>query len=170
MNQQTRVFTVSEQTSHWGDEAAAKTEAARLPLQAFCIERSIALPSDFLTAYCPSFLCSSSDFLDMVIAGFKIKFESETLINIPLPEAPTVNIAALEHMGQARTAPLNTVVNVMVPGNTLSTFDEVAVWEDCCTDSLQRQLRDGWRILAICPQPDQRRPDYILGRNSNHET
>lgn len=26
------------------------------------------------------------------------------------------------------------------------------------------ELDAGWRILAVCPQPDQRRPDYILGR------
>lgn len=41
--------------------------------------------------------------------------------------------------------------------------DQVKVLEDCCTDSLQRRLEEGWRILAICPQPHQRRPDYILG-------
>ena len=25
-------------------------------------------------------------------------------------------------------------------------------------------ISEGWRILAICPQPNQRRPDYIMGR------
>lgn len=32
------------------------------------------------------------------------------------------------------------------------------------TDVLQEQIAKGWRIIAACPQPDQRRPDYILGR------
>ena len=35
---------------------------------------------------------------------------------------------------------------------------------DCCTENLQLLLNDGWRIIASCVQPDQRRPDYILGR------
>lgn len=37
---------------------------------------------------------------------------------------------------------------------------------DSCTDDLQGYLDEGWRILAVCPQPDSRRPDYILGRNN----
>jgi hypothetical protein len=41
-----------------------------------------------------------------------------------------------------------------------------ATWlEDACTEELQKYLDEGWRILAVCPQPDKRRPDYILGRN-----
>ena len=36
--------------------------------------------------------------------------------------------------------------------------------EDVCTDVLQQELNNGWRIIAICVQADQRRPDYILGR------
>lgn len=40
----------------------------------------------------------------------------------------------------------------------------VEVRTDYCTNALQRDLDDGWHILAICPQPGQCRPDYILGR------
>lgn len=58
----------------------------------------------------------------------------------------------------------NARVNVHVPNAALFAVDEVEVREDECTDELRRFLEDGWRILAICPQPDQRRPDYILGR------
>jgi hypothetical protein len=35
---------------------------------------------------------------------------------------------------------------------------------DACSDALQNELDNGWRIIAACPQPDQRRPDYSLGR------
>lgn len=35
---------------------------------------------------------------------------------------------------------------------------------DKCTQELQDILNQGWRIIAACVQPDQRRPDYILGR------
>lgn len=59
---------------------------------------------------------------------------------------------------------LNHRVNVHVPGNALLNITEVHYEVDCCTDNLRNLMEDGWRILAVCPQPDQRRPDYILGR------
>lgn len=40
----------------------------------------------------------------------------------------------------------------------------VTVIEDACTDALQGMLDDGWRILAVCPPKDSRRPSYVLGR------
>ena len=51
------------------------------------------------------------------------------------------------------------------PSNNLLSINQTMLLEDACTDSLQNYIADGWRILAIQPQPDQRRPDYILGRN-----
>lgn len=62
--------------------------------------------------------------------------------------------------GQTR---LNERVNVAVPDLGLLQMRRVAVRTDCCTEALQLDLDRGWRILAICPQPDQRRPDYVLG-------
>lgn len=58
----------------------------------------------------------------------------------------------------------NTIVQVHVPNGFLHTVNEVQVVEDSCTDTLQGELDRGWRILAVCPSIDQRRPDYILGR------
>ena len=55
------------------------------------------------------------------------------------------------------------LAQVHLPGNELLRIHEVQVQEDCCTDMLQQQLKAGWRIIAVCPQPS-RRPDYILGR------
>jgi hypothetical protein len=52
---------------------------------------------------------------------------------------------------------------VHLPGNEMLLIREVQVQEDCCTDMLQQQLTQGWRIIAVCPQPS-RRPDYILGK------
>jgi hypothetical protein len=59
---------------------------------------------------------------------------------------------------------INQRVNVAVPGIGLLQIREVRIEDDLCTEVLQNRLDDGWRILAICPQPDQRRPDYVLGR------
>lgn len=55
------------------------------------------------------------------------------------------------------------VHQVHLPGNELLRIHEVQVQEDCCTDHLQDLLKQGWRIIAVCPQAS-RRPDYILGR------
>lgn len=57
-----------------------------------------------------------------------------------------------------------TTVNVTLPGYELPLYTHVDWREDCCTQEIQDLLKDGWRILAILPQPNQRRPDYILGR------
>ena len=57
----------------------------------------------------------------------------------------------------------NKKVNVHVPGNALLEMERVHYETDCCTDRLAELLEQGWRIIAVCPQPDQRRPDYVLG-------
>lgn len=58
----------------------------------------------------------------------------------------------------------NNKCEVHMPGNMLATYNQVRLLEDSCTDVLQTALSAGWRIIAVCPQPDSRRPDYILGR------
>lgn len=51
------------------------------------------------------------------------------------------------------------------PVSNLALYEvsELLLVEDACTDGINGKLDDGWRIVAICPQP-QRRPDYILGK------
>lgn len=58
----------------------------------------------------------------------------------------------------------NTKCEVHMPGHGLSLYNEMRLLEDSCTDEIQSSLNSGWRIVAACPQPEQRRPDYILGR------
>lgn len=65
---------------------------------------------------------------------------------------------------------VNNKVDVHVPGNSLVSIDEAKVLYDLCTDELNDWLSEGWRILAICPQPNQRRPDYVLGRRVKEES
>lgn len=57
----------------------------------------------------------------------------------------------------------NERTNSAVPNQALWSVTDVRVESDLCTDMLQDYLREGWHILAICPQP-QRRPDYVLGK------
>lgn len=53
---------------------------------------------------------------------------------------------------------------VAMPEWFIAHIRTVDVLVNCCTDRLQEELNDGWHILAICPQPGQRRPDYIVGK------
>ena len=58
----------------------------------------------------------------------------------------------------------NQKCNVHVGGGLIVTYNEVMLKENTCTDEIQKELDVGWRVIAVCSQPDQRRPDYILGR------
>lgn len=60
-------------------------------------------------------------------------------------------------------------VYVQVSNIGLLTIDEVKVEEDYCTERLQVDLDQGWRILCVCPPNDTRRPTYILGRTKARE-
>ena len=57
-------------------------------------------------------------------------------------------------------------IQVAIPNLALLEIRTVQVLEDACTDELQAELDDGWRILAVCPPNSQRRPDYILGKGN----
>ena len=59
----------------------------------------------------------------------------------------------------------NVTYQVSVANVGLLAVDEVTVLEDCCTDTLQADLDAGWRILAVCPPNDARRPTYVMGRS-----
>jgi hypothetical protein len=69
--------------------------------------------------------------------------------------------SAIESVGKL----FNAKVGVEQPSANLLMVNETKVAEDACTDMLQSELHNGWRILAVCPQP-QRRPDYVLGRSN----
>lgn len=56
------------------------------------------------------------------------------------------------------------IIQLHVPNFALLTFNRVEAKENCCTEELQGYLTENWRILAVCPPLDQRRPTYILGR------
>ncbi len=56
------------------------------------------------------------------------------------------------------------IIQMHAPNFALLTFNRVKLLENACTDQLQDHLTDGWRMLAVCPPLDERRPTYILGR------
>ena len=55
----------------------------------------------------------------------------------------------------------NQKVNVHVGGGLITTYNELMLKEDSCTDLIQDSLNAGWWIIAVCAQPDQRRPEPI---------
>lgn len=106
----------------------------------------------------------------LTILGNDSKIELEGLGK---PSAVMQLMDKLEHLQRKLDAKMegieelrnyNERCRVHVPSNALLEFTEVTVMYDCCTDALQKDLEDGWRIICACPQPDQRRPDYVLGR------
>lgn len=56
-----------------------------------------------------------------------------------------------------------TVYQISVANVGLMQIQRVEVLEDCCTHELQTWLDRGWRILAVCPPNDARRPAYVMG-------
>lgn len=81
-------------------------------------------------------------------------------------DALSARVGGVPMPAAAPDAYVNKRVHVHVPGFTLLGMTEVDWLEDSCTQVLQDRLDAGWRILAVCPQPDQRRPDYVLGRTN----
>ena len=73
----------------------------------------------------------------------------------------------LAEFGNRITTVVNEKCSVAVSGLGLLTINDVRLELDCCTDNLAELLGLGWRIVAVCVQPDQRRPDYILGRTTD---
>ncbi len=75
-----------------------------------------------------------------------------------------VDHPAFESLDRKRNPGFNQKVKVSVPDIGLMKIKHVTVFSDYCTEQVQKEIDRGWCILAICPQPDQRRPDYIMGR------
>lgn len=62
----------------------------------------------------------------------------------------------------------NNKLEIHQPNMPLFTYNDFTYITDCCTELLmQDYINKGYRVVAVCPQPDQRRPDYILGRYVN---
>lgn len=111
--------------------------------------------------------------LELAIRGYIGRYTNIIDHIIPLPtndsgnpQAEALSALVERLVDKLASAPgrMNERVQAEQPSNALMEVTETMLLEDCCTDNLQSYLSDGWRILAIQPQPDQRRPDYIMGR------
>ena len=157
-----RLIQITVENTHWSDnkeqfdsvQAAAVKTGLDFELATWEEDRSY----QSLFHKSPN-LVSEAELADLTIAGIscrvegtkEINFDPEVLFSPKVPEGPTD-----QHF--------NNRVEVHMPGQALSMYNETLLMEDSCTDALQNELANGWRIIAVCPQPDQRRPDYVLGR------
>lgn len=111
------------------------------------------------------------------VEGIDVSLREKEEVDILLPEdyqssasmrlleqMLTLNDKVIEQLRAASDELFNHPCQQMQPGAWLGNVNRTMLVEDSCTDALQGYLDEGWRILAIQPQPDQRRPDYILGR------
>lgn len=75
-----------------------------------------------------------------------------------------------EQLSKFSTQKFNELCNVPNYDTSMQLINQVMLLENCCTDQLQKALSDGWRIIAVSPQPNQRRPDYVLGCHNENPT
>lgn len=121
-------------------------------------------------SYSIDWVITLDEYLDCVSAGVNcsIKQEVKTMADGRVDDVlKQLQAAAAKATRFAELLPaidFNQKCEVHMPGQALATHNETMLLEDSCTDVLQGQLDLGWRIIAACPQPNQRRPDYILGR------
>jgi hypothetical protein len=115
-------------------------------------------------------LLTQTQIADLTIAGMKMDVKQSIFVrdgadDILADAMVKFNTMAekLMHMPSLERAE-NAKCHVHMPGQALATYNETMLLQDSCTDELQRHLDSGWRMIAACPQPDARRPDYILGR------
>lgn len=101
----------------------------------------------------------------LLVAGIDFKVKQEVAIQVEDINKTFNFVADKPYDGASiNNNTYNNRCDVHMPGNMLASYNEVQLMEDSCTDRLQESLSQGWRMIAVCPQPDQRRPDYIMGR------
>ena len=117
-----------------------------------------------------SVLCTAEQFIQLFQAGYcgnYIRHDEAVTVAASVDAGPDVEglfrILA-DKIASIPSASMNERCGQHQPNNALLAIAETKLMESACTDAIQTELAAGWRILAIQPQPDQRRPDYILGR------
>ncbi|AWD90266.1 hypothetical protein [Dickeya phage Amaethon] len=145
-----------------------------LPIEECYEDLTTRSPNDYVSwSVCSTtkVVLSSDELITLVQSGVNYKYDRAIEVDINPAElfAKTSEKNEVQLSGPS-TNTYNNKCEVHMPGMALSTYNEVQLLEDVCTDILQQSLTAGWRIIAACPQPDARRPDYILGRFNPNKT
>lgn len=112
--------------------------------------------------------CTAEKAIDLHLAGYCETYDRDWVKPIFDADAGA-DVEDLFHiladkLAAASSNSFNESCNQHQPNSALLAIAETKLLEDACTDQVQSELAGGWRILAVQPQPNQRRPDYILGR------
>ena len=144
----------------YGDDKDAKREGQLKLLKRLGIQESEAIGMAICTAeqaielfgegYCGSYASPKEH--------IKLLYEVKSEVDIASMIEASVS-SSMEAVGTF----FNEKTSSEQPGPNLLNVNETLLMEDACTNALQENLDNGWRIIAVCPQP-QRRPDYVLGR------
>lgn len=136
-------------TTTWESQSVKESEYLRRAIEENCL------------------LLNESQVLELALRNIEFKVDKSTAVAIdvskqlaeladkPMQIAMAPDVSGANH---------NHKVNVHMPNHAMAFYNEIMLLEDACSDNLQIHLTNGWRILAACPQPDQRRPDYVLAR------
>lgn len=78
-------------------------------------------------------------------------------------------VEMLEMMGGARINTENVFEaakrnQIMLPNHLMLNMKELIVETNACTNAINDLLKEGWKLIAVLPQHQQSRPDYILGK------
>ena len=144
----------------YGDDKDAKREVQLELLKRLGIQESESIGMA---------VCNADQAIELFQAGYcgqyaspkehiKLLYEVKSEVDIASMIEASVS-SSVEAIGKL----FNEKTSSEQPGPNLLNVNETLLMEDACTDALQENLDDGWRIIAVCPQP-QRRPDYVLGR------
>lgn len=111
-----------------------------------------------------TFVVNKETLLELTVGNFEFKVTGQVKVAVNIQEAFEEVENRQVNIMEGTSTVYNNKCDVHMPGNMLAMYNDVLLLEDSCTDALQSALVQGWRIIAACPQPDKRRPDYILGR------
>ena len=113
-------------------------------------------------------ICDAETAIELMHRGYCAKYDDDKVQKLMTVEnedrVSELMDKIVDKLLNASPQSFNNRVQAQQPGDFLTSVTETMLLEDCCTDNLQSHISRGWRIIAVQPQPDQRRPDYILGR------
>jgi hypothetical protein len=145
-------------------------DKALLPDDKGKIQKELVFATEFVELETTKeYLCDLELFLSLH-PGLKIEVRG-------LPKTPEINysnvieqILAIQEKfesalkGFDKQIEFNQKCDVHISNLGLLNINQVGYATDYCTEALQDILNKGWRLLAVCVQPDGRRPDYVFGR------
>lgn len=107
---------------------------------------------------------TAEEYIGLTVLGYNIRITE-------VVDKKTEAEIDFERLSSKKQEPAyNAKCNVYMPGNPMHTYNKLKLMENACTDEVQSVLNYGWRIMAVLPQPNQRRPDYVLGMYNENFT